>query len=229
MGGFDFREVGCHLAAIATEKGGLRPEQRILDIGCGVGRLAAALTGYLTNGEYVGFDVSRRAIRWSQKNISARHPQFFFRYVDVLNSHYNPRGKISPEKFSFPCEDSSIDLAFASSVFTHLSPAATQRYLAEAARVLRPGGRAVLSFYLLDPEVRRRLGSLWPRFQHSIEGSCVVANARAPEEAVAYDLEVVRSALDRSGFREVEVARGEWVTGPPALSYQDFVFAVRGP
>jgi 2-polyprenyl-3-methyl-5-hydroxy-6-metoxy-1,4-benzoquinol methylase len=50
IGGFDFHEVGRLLAAIAREEGQLRPSGRLLDIGCGFGRLAVPLTAYLTDG-----------------------------------------------------------------------------------------------------------------------------------------------------------------------------------
>ncbi|MEO8274721.1 MAG: class I SAM-dependent methyltransferase [Thermoanaerobaculia bacterium] len=227
VGGFDFAQVGRHLAAIAIEHGQLAPTERILDIGCGVGRLAVPLTSYLTSGEYVGFDISRPAIDWCLRAIAEHHPRFWFRFVDVANSHYNPRGRILPEAFRFPCADGSVDVAFAASIFTHLVPAAAEQYLGEAARTLKIGGRGVFSFFLLDPEVRLRLKTLGPRFEHFIETFCAVADRDDPEAAIAYDVEVVTSALERHGLEVLSVARGSWAGFSRSVSFQDFVFVRR--
>ena len=50
--------------------------------------------------------------------INPRFPNFEFEYVDLHNSLYNRRGRLSPDKFEFPYPDASIDFAFLVSVFT---------------------------------------------------------------------------------------------------------------
>ncbi len=227
VGGFDFRQVGSHLASLAIEHGRLSRSGRILDIGCGAGRLAVPLTTYLTTGEYVGFDISRPAISWCSRAITPRHPRFWFRHVDIANSHYNPRGGVDPDAFVFPCADASVDVAFAASLFTHLLPVTAEHYLAETARVLKPGGRAVLSFYLFDQALAPRLPTLWPRFTHFVAPYCAVTDRDDPEAAVAYEKGAVAAALERHGFGVSAVAPGHWSAGPEALSFQDFVFAER--
>ena len=227
VGEGDFGRIGQHLATIATTAGELMPQGRILDIGCGVGRLAVPLTSYLTTGEYSGFDVSARAINWCRSHVAVLHPNFWFNHVDLASSTYNPRGTLRPEHFSFPCADASVDLVFASSVFTHLLPAAADHYVAEAARVLKPGRCAMLSFFLLDAAVKSRLGTLIPSFRYFPEPYYGLANESEPEAAVAYDVDVVLEALSRRGLQVVRVARGGWSGYPDPLSYQDFVVARR--
>ena len=54
----DFRETGRVLRDFLIAHCGLQPGHRVLDVGCGVGRLAVALTSYLnTDGRYEGFDI----------------------------------------------------------------------------------------------------------------------------------------------------------------------------
>ena len=54
----NFAEVGQQFFDIFVRDGGLKPHHRVLDVGCGVGRMALPLTGYLTPpGDYDGIVV----------------------------------------------------------------------------------------------------------------------------------------------------------------------------
>ena len=70
------------------------PHERVLEVGCGIGRMAVPLTGYLSGGEYEGFDGMPKAIEWCQENISSEYPKFRFQVADVYNKKYNLRGDI---------------------------------------------------------------------------------------------------------------------------------------
>src|SRR5574341_480196 len=76
---WNFKEVGLELSRQMIELGHLRPHARVLEVGCGIGRAAIALTKYLNDrGSYEGFDVIPSAISWCQKNITLKYPQFHF-------------------------------------------------------------------------------------------------------------------------------------------------------
>lgn len=229
IGGFDFHEVGRRLADLAVNLGQLEPHDRILDVGCGYGRLAVALTRHLADGEYAGFDVDRRAIRWCQKNVSAVHPNFWFTHANVANNHYNRDGHIPAAEFRFPCAPASVDVVFASSVFTHLLPAAADHYVAESARVLKPGGRLVASFFLLDETIRPRLSDplVQPRFRAFPTSYSAVADAADPEAAIAYDATVVTDACAARGLEVLHIEHGSWRAVDNVRTYQDVVVATK--
>ena len=226
VGGYDFLEVGRHLAELTIELGGLRPEGRVLDVGCGVGRLAVPLTRHVTTGRYEGFDLHRWGIRWCQREITARHPNFGFTLVDLRNDHYNPDGAVDPERFAFPYADGAFDLVFASSLFTHLSPGVCARYLRESARVLAPGGRLLASFFLLNDA--NRPGSNRPesalRFPAS-DGISSASNPKDPEAAIAFEQAWLESALADAGLVLDAVHPGTWPGRPDGRSFQDFLLA----
>ena len=223
VGGGDFHEVGEHLARLLIEAAQLQPNEQVLDVACGIGRVAVPLTRYLTTGSYVGFDVSGAAIRWCRSAISSRHPNFAFVHADVVSRHYNPRGNINPPQFTFPCENESVDVAFLSSILTHLIPDAAAHYVAETSRVLKPGGRSVMTFFLLDKEVREKNPA--PGFNTYPEPWWAVQNASDPEAAVAYDIKVVEQALRSRSLDILEISRGSWSGHPNSRTYQDVVIS----
>ena len=58
FGGGPFNEIGEEFFRHFVELGGLKPDERVLDLGCGIGGMAVPLTRYLSErGSYKGFDV----------------------------------------------------------------------------------------------------------------------------------------------------------------------------
>src|SRR5205807_4303831 len=112
---------------------GLRPEHSVLDIGCGIGVMAARLAGFLTSGRYEGFDIVKAGTDWAAAHITSKHPNFRFLHANVYNRHYNPGATGKGETYAFPYASGQFDFAFAKSVFTHMMPDAVQQYLRESA------------------------------------------------------------------------------------------------
>jgi Methylase involved in ubiquinone/menaquinone biosynthesis len=229
VGGGDFERTGREFLGYFTELGGLEPGDRVLDIGCGIGRMALPLTTYLDQGSYAGFDVGREMVRWCDRNITPRWPNFEFGWAPVYNAKYNPFGTISGAEFRFPYDDESFDFAFATSLFTHLLRAEASHYLAETARILRPGGACLLTFFLLTPEAEREIEAGRARFdfRHPIDGG-LTTDRRQPEEAVAFRAEEIRALLGEVGLSIREPLHlGRWANAPGGLSLQDIVVAER--
>ncbi len=229
VGGGDFEATGSEFLGHFTELGGLRPSDRVLDIGCGIGRMAIPLSGYLDGGSYAGFDVGRAMIRWCRRHLASRHPEFEFEWAPIHNAKYNPFGNLSAAEFRFPYPDSSFDFAFATSLFTHLVRDEVRHYLAETARVLKPGGSCLLTFFLLTPESEAEIaaGTAALAFTHPIEGGATT-DPGLPEEAVAFGVDEVRAMLDEAGLAVRDpIHRGQWANAPGAPSYQDIVVAGR--
>jgi SAM-dependent methyltransferase len=152
VGHSDFAATGDEFMAHFVELGGLQPHERVLDVGCGIGRMARPLAGYLSSdGAYEGFDVNPDGIAWCRRRYR-RHPGFGFQVADIFNARYNPAGAHRADEYRFPYEDATFDFVLATSVFTHLLEADAANYLAECARVLAPGGR--LALYTIGPPLR---------------------------------------------------------------------------
>lgn len=126
----------------------LEGPSRILDIGCGCGRTARTLLQNPWVKAYSGFDVIPVYPVWCNRWLSpAARGSFSFEHVDVHSERYNPEGRLRGSEVEFPYASAAFDLAFAASLFTHLFEADARRYLHEAARVVRPGGKLIASFH----------------------------------------------------------------------------------
>lgn len=221
VGSADFKAVGDEFAQHFKRLGDLQTSDRVLDIGCGIGRMAIPLTDYLVAGSYEGFDIDRRGVEWCQGNINSQFSNFNFQYVDLYNKFYNQKGSIQPQGFRFPYDDDSFDFVFATSVFTHLLPADSAHYLDEIKRVLAPGGRAFLTWFLLDQETKKLMTteSSNAHFAHAYPGTdfCFYSHQNNPEAEIAYTRKWLESQLE-----EAQIYPGNWC-GREGISYQDIV------
>ncbi len=229
VGNSDFRQTGEEFRGHLRRFAGLAPDDRVLDIGCGIGRIARGLVTELgPQGSYDGFDVAHDGIAWCRQHYGGTAAPFRFIHVDLHHPVYNPDGRGDPETFRFPFDDASFDLAIAISLFTHLLDSQAEHYVAEAARVLAPGGRLFATWFALDEERPPVPGEAMTSFQPLGAGSAaLVADPAQPEQAVGYPLSWIGDCLGRHGLVLREpYQRGSW-TGRPGASSQDILVADR--
>jgi SAM-dependent methyltransferase len=105
----------------------LRRVRRLLDWGCGCGRVTGLLLKYFDGAEVHGCDIDRETIEWCSENF--------------------PRGHFSTVGTSPPTEypNDFFDAVVACSVLTHLTQEKQQEWLGELRRIITPGGLAALS------------------------------------------------------------------------------------
>ncbi len=223
VGQGDSLEVGRWYVEQFKMIGGLAPDDRVLDVGCGVGRMAIPLMEYLDGGSYQGFDTSAAMVKWCQRNITKRDPRFTFTVASIQNRKYNPFGKIPAHQFVFPYEVDSFDFVFATSVFTHLDIRDARRYLSEISRVLSPGGTAFLTFFILRPGAGTSDGHLAFNFDYEF-GPLRTTDPKEPEAAVAWPQQLL---LVEAGSTALALKRpivlGSWTEERVGRDIQDIV------
>jgi SAM-dependent methyltransferase len=209
VGDGDFASVGAQLRRNLTDHAGLTSTDRVLDIGCGNGRVAGQLAPILADGgAYIGLDITRAGVQVCRGRF-ARQPHMAFEHLDVWNGEYNARGRVAELEAVFPAADGSVDLAFATSVFTHMRLMAVKRYLAETARVLGPGGRLAFTCFALEPGRDRSEGFDFQPF----ETASAVVDPRSPERAIGHRREALEAAIAEAGLTVTGFHRGHWA--PP--------------
>jgi len=105
----------------------LQPDSRILDFGCGWGRITRFFFNNVKGENVVGVDVQQDLVKFCRKRM--HHGKYY-----VINP-------LPPAKLP----KNSFDLIFAHSVLSHLEEGVAMEWIKEFARLLKPGGIVVIT------------------------------------------------------------------------------------
>ena len=150
FGGKKFAIRGSTIARLLTDNAGLKPHEKVMEIGCGCGATALPLTKVLKDGNYTGLDIDKISIKACKKNVLLKKSKFIFEWMDVYNTIYNPESTTIVQSYRFPYSDASADVIFLASVFTHMLPDDVSHYIREISRMLHPNGRCFFTTFLMD-------------------------------------------------------------------------------
>jgi len=228
VGSGDSQAIGREFAKYFIELGSLQPGHRVLDVGCGIGRMAAPLTAYLgEKGGYEGLDIVKRGVQWCTQHISPRFPNFRFAHADIYNKRYNPHSRTPASQYVFPYGDSSFDFVFLTSVFTHMLPIDVENYLRQISRVMKSSGTCFATFFLVNEESGALIKTEKILLDFKFEfGDYFTTDAVVPESAIAYNEHFIRGLYSKTGLRiEDPVHYGSWCGRKRFLSFQDIVLA----
>lgn len=178
--------------AILAELGvRIEPDDDVVELGCGLGRLTRVLAG---RGRSVrALDVSSEMIRRARE----------------LNPQLDEVEWIVCDGVSLTgCASASADVFFCHVVFQHVpDPTITYGYVADVGRVLRPGGWAAFQVSD-DPSVHRPQHPTLRRRLKSLLGRAPKGGAHPAWLGSAVDLEELRATAERAGM-DVERVVGE--------------------
>lgn len=224
IGPGDFEKIGLEFFGYLRQYTNIHPNAHILEVGCGMGRMAAPMTSYFNNGSYHGFDIVEEGIQWCKEKVAPNHPRFHFQIVDIYNKLYRPNGKLKAEAFSFPYQNEQFDIVLLTSVFTHMPANEMEHYLSEICRVLKKKGQAFITVFLIDEETKelQSLGKSFLQFIFPLE-NCYTINEQIPESNIAFDWEFFKNAFQRHSFTLEAKLNGSWSGRKDFVSFQDII------
>lgn len=206
---------------------------RMLDVGCGVGRLYLAVKPYLSaRDSYTGIDIGKSFIDVCKRQYAA--PNVAFIHTPNTNAFYT--GSNSDDYTPWPFDNKSMNLVTALSVWTHLREEDWRFYLTEVSRVLAPKGRAIISFFIMDDlyhpaKKRPQISEFYPQredkwiFDQPVYGSKHwkhPLDVSVPEVAIAVPKKVFEKEITAAGLKVRDYLPGQW-KDQPGFFFQDVV------
>jgi len=178
----DLDKSGASTARDIMTETSLRPTDVVLEIGCGVGRVGVKLAAHCA--QWIGADVSSHMLGHAQRALEG-----------ITNVRFVQLNGVDLAGIA----DASVDVVYCTAVFMHLDEWERYRYVLEAFRVVKPGGRIYYdNFSLLAPEG-------WRLFEELMR---LDPAARPPNISKASTPEELRAYAEHAGFEAIRVRPG---------------------
>src|SRR5690606_18702882 len=185
------RLTGHYSARQVTAALDLKPTDRVLELGCGVGRIGREIAPHVAHWE--GTDISANMIEVARERL---HEHSNVGFTELTRSSLQPLA------------DASFDKAYCVAVFIHMDKEDFFLYLEEMARVVKPGGLIYFDVWNMASAVG------WRRYALEIDQHRAADHSRRKDVARNQfsSPEEVRIFLDRAGFDlTLLLAESPWV------------------
>ena len=126
----------------------MNPKSRVLDVGCGQGRLPIGIIHAIGKIDYLGVDVDFRMIDWCKHNIEKNYPSFKFKHLNFYNERYNPNGRMINHYPLYTALE--FDIIYLCSVFTHMTEEDMRIYLRDFSHILKKKGKIFFTAFVED-------------------------------------------------------------------------------
>jgi len=179
-----YEQTAAATVHVLEQTVGIRPDDEILEIGCGVGRVGKALAPRCKR--WVGTDVSANMLRHARERLSGLDN------VELVELNGWDLA---------PIPSSSLDVVYCTVVFMHLDEWERFGYVQESMRVLRPGGRIYIDNFNLCSDDGWAFFMEMSESYHPLGRPPNISKSSTPDE--------LRTYLERAGFTDVRLGPNE--------------------
>ncbi|TVR38525.1 MAG: class I SAM-dependent methyltransferase [Bacteroidia bacterium] len=221
----NFVAIGNNFLDLFIRHCSLKPHHHVLDIGCGIGRIARPLTTYLNeSGRYEGFDIVKDGIDWCRKHYR-EFPHFQFTWMPLLNDLYNLESDRDAANLRFPYDDNSFDLVVLTSVFTHMQAGEVKNYLMEIGRIMKKDAHCFATFFLITETSEKYLEQSENPFFPFRYDNYFLHNKQVKNANIAYRHDFAIEMMESAGLIADQFYPGWWAGNPrdKCMDFQDVI------
>ncbi len=238
VGGSDPETVGNASANVMRRLLPLNGNSKVLDFGCGIGRVLAALKKDGPDPKnIVGMDIMPPVIDFCNQHLKPNLTNTTFELVNDKNDHYDHfietnAGK-TREALSSQYQDYFTD-GCAFSVFTHVTKQDFAGLLKFISSMMVPGGRFLMTCFELNEFSRYMIEHQQTIFPLANKawwegGQILVGDANDPLAFIAFDRSLVEKLVWDAGLAISKVEYGCWMGGGIGSSLQDVMICTKLP
>jgi SAM-dependent methyltransferase len=225
VGGMDPETIGDACLAILARYVTINSNSRLLDFGCGVGRVLLSMLKHKPQvGHVTGLDILPQLITFCETHIASAFPQTRFELIQGRNEHYDrflamARAGTAKSHAQLQSEHAAaFTAAYAFSVFTHVEVADFRSLLALLSNLLQPGGTLLFTAFLLTPYSRHSIQEGTTMFSLAdaateAQGNVLIGNVADRLSFIAFDLSLVEQMVFEAGLVLTHVEHGSWAGG----------------
>jgi len=164
---------------------GLKPDHKLLDVGCGSLRGGVHFVSYLQSKKYYGFDLNLSLI---EAGLNIEIPNMGLSdKIDLKNFSTAPG-------FKYPSYWPSMDMALALSLLTHLNYDSTCLCLKNTAKMLKKNGRFYATIFEVSPNM----------FASSVD-QCADVTTHPSQDPYHYTRQLIEQAALEGGLRLIDI------------------------
>lgn len=180
-------KTASKIISVMQETVGISSNDKILEIGCGVGRVGKPLSDLCA--EWIGCDISANMLSHARERLKGKGNVSFIELSTVGLAEI---------------PDDSVDLVYCTVVFMHLYEWDRYKYVKEAFRVLKPGGRCFFDNFDITTDIG------WGLFE---EGFSIPMDQRPSHISMLSTGDELITYVKRAGFHEAKLHRwsSAWV------------------
>lgn len=181
-------------------------KSRVLDVGCGQGRLPNGILRVIGEIDYTGIDVDIKSIDWCKRYLEKDHSSIKFKHFNLYNERYNKNGIKIDDRFRFDIGSKSADIVYLFSVFSHTTEEDMRVYLKEFLRILDEEGRVFFTTF-----VEEDVSNV------SINPENYRLKCSGPLHIVRYNKDYLFSLLNETGYSILKFTHATEADGQSAI------------
>lgn len=219
VGGGDPEEVGFFCYHNIKQQIGFAPGDRILDFGCGIGRVLVQVAKETDpSTKIVGMDIMPDAIAFCRENIAGIFPNTTFELIEGGNVHYDKyivSGGAKSRADILGSYGRSFSKAYAFSVFTHVDLDDFATLLRFVGDLLAKDGELLLTCFILTAFSRAAIENKKTTFGFDAssfenDGQVFIGNGADRLAFIAYDLGLLDKLVSEAGLVISRIEFGAW-------------------